>query len=343
MTAPAPVRPGPATGVVAIVATGGTIANTSDGRVAVEQVIEDIRRHHPDTVAVLDAPVRVDDVIREGAETFTPAEWVSIARAVQRAADDPAVAGVVVTHGTYTAEETAYLLHLAVRTDKPVVVVCSQRKHGTVGNDGDRNLIDALRVARDPAARGRGVLVLLHEEIHSAREVTKTNQRPGGFRSGSYGLLGSVEADRVTFYRSPERRHTTRSLVGLPPDGEALPRVDVVATYAGADGAAVDAFVAAGAAGIVVHGFSFSGKPHRLQLPALQWAVTAGVAVVLTNRGGDGRIPVESWAGPGEGAGHGDGFVRGDNLTAQKARVLLSLALRETADPVRLQQLFDEH
>jgi len=316
---------------VLIVSTGGTIANTPQGRLPIETVIRDILTAHPDA-SVADRVRGIVEVTREGAETFTPVEWALIARAVQSAADDDEVDGVVVTHGTYTAEETAYFLHLAVRTTKPVVLVCSQRKHGTLGNDGDRNLHDAVRVASDPAASGKGVVVLLGEEIHSAREVVKTNQRPGGFRSGDYGILGSVEEDRVTFYRSPERRHTARSAVSLTEGG--LPRVDIVATYAGADGAAVDALVAAGASGIVVHGFSFSGKPHHLQKPSLIAAVEQGVAVVLTNRGGGGRIPVDA----------ADGFVRGDNLTSQKARVLLTLALaRGITGQADLQAIFDAH
>ena len=317
---------------VRILSTGGTIANTVDGRVGVDDVIDAIRRQHPQAFGALGIDVSVVEVLREGGETFTPVEWVTIARSVQQCVDDREVDGVVVTHGTFTAEETAYFLHLTVNTDKPVVVACSQRKHGTLGNDGGRNLLDALRVAGAPTARGRGVLVVLNEEIHSAREVTKTNQRPGGFRSGSYGILGSVEADQVTFYRTPERRHTSTSELLVSMDGT-LPRVDIVATYAGADGVAVDALVAAGTEGLVVHGFSFSGKPHHLQRPSLERAVQAGVPVVLTNRGGDGRIPVES----------SHGFVRGDNLTAQKARVLLTLALTATTDQAKLQRLFDAH
>jgi L-asparaginase len=317
---------------VRILSTGGTIANTVDGRVGVDDVIDAIRRQHPQAFGALGIDVSVVEVLREGGETFTPVEWVTIARSVQQCVDDPEVDGIVVTHGTFTAEETAYFLHLTVNTDKPVVVACSQRKHGTLGNDGGRNLLDALRVAGAPTARGRGVLVVLNEEIHSAREVTKTNQRPGGFRSGSYGILGSVEADQVTFYRTLARRHTSSSELLVPVDG-ALPRVDIVATYAGADGVAVDALVAAGTQGLVVHGFSFSGKPHHLQRPALEHAVQAGVPVVLTNRGGDGRIPVES----------SHGFVRGDNLTAQKARVLLTLALTSTTDQATIQRLFDSH
>jgi L-asparaginase len=316
---------------IAIVATGGTIANTDTGRLGVDQVLADIQSRHPTTDPAALARLPIEEVIREGAETFTPAEWVLIASAVQARVDDPNVTGVIVTHGTYTAEETAYFLHLAIRTEKPVVVACSQRKHGTIGNDGDKNLYDAVRVASSPTAIGRGVMLLLNEEIHSARDVTKTNQRPSGFNSGGYGFLGSVELDGPTFYRSPSRRHTANSEFEVPK--APLPRVDVVATYAGADGTAVDAFVAAGAKGIVVNGFSFSGKPHYLQLASLDAAVAQGIPVVLVNRGGQGRIPVEM----------GNGFVRGDNLTAQKARVLLSLALTRTSDAGELQRIFGEY
>lgn len=320
-------RPG-----VRIVATGGTIGNTPAGRISIDQVLADIRRWYPADDPARWARLEVREVLREGAETFTPAEWLVIGRAVADALADPAVDGVVVTHGTFTAEETAYFLHLTMRSQKPVVIACSQRKHATIGNDGDRNLLDAIRVAAAPQARGKGVLVVLNEEIHSARDVTKTSQRPSGFKSPSIGMLGSVELDQVTFYRQPTRRHTAASEFQLPADGS-LPRVDIVATYAGADGVAVEAFVAAGARGLVVNGFSYSGKPHRLQLPALREARERGVAVVLVNRGGDGRMPVE----------RGDGFVRGDNLTAQKARVLLSLALTRTTNPAELQRIFDEY
>lgn len=317
---------------VTVVATGGTIANTPGGRVSIGQVMEDISKWYPAGDPSALAHIEVVSVLCEGAETFTPAEWVTISRAVNEHLADPAVDGVVVTHGTYTAEETAYFLHLTANSEKPVVVVCSQRKHATIGNDGVRNLLDAVRVASHPGSVGKGVMVLLNEEIHSAREVVKSNQRPGGFVSRGLGILGSVEVDQVSFYRQPLRRHTSGSEFDLPPDG-VLPRVDIVATYAGADGVAVKAFVDAGARGIVVNGFAYSGKPHRNQRPELREAVQRGVPVVLVSRGGDGRVPVES----------GDGFVRGDNLSAQKARILLSLALTRTNDPSELQRVFNEY
>ena len=157
---------------IQILSTGGTIANTVDDRVGIEQVLEDIRTWYPAGDPGEHAELAVTEILREGAETFTPDEWLTISKTVNDSVANPAMDGVVVTHGTYTAEETAYFLHLTVRGDKPVVIACSQRKHGTAGNDGDRNLGDAVRVATSPEARGKGVLVVLNEEIHSAREVT---------------------------------------------------------------------------------------------------------------------------------------------------------------------------
>lgn len=316
---------------VMIVATGGTIANTLSGRVSVEDVLAGIATAHPATTVESLAELEIDDVLREGAETFTPDEWLTVRRSVQRAVDRDDVDGVVVTHGTYTAEETAYFLHLTVRTEKPVVVACSQRKHATIGNDGDKNLWDSVRVAVHRAARGRGVMMVINDEIHCARDVTKTSQRPGGFRSNYTGVLGGVEDDGVSFYRTPDRKHTHSAALDVLA-GPSLPRVDIVASYAGSDAFAIDAALAAGARGIVVNGFCFNGRPHRFQVESLEKAVAQGIPVVLTSRGGDGRVP------------HNDGpFVTGDNLTAQKARVLLTVALAAGIPMPALQECFDTH
>jgi len=326
MTGPA----GPRRRIV-VVSTGGTIANTSTGRVGIDELLLDLSVH-PDGARLLGATdTTIVEAFREGGAAFTPADWQTIAAAVGRAADDLEVDGIVVTHGTVSVEETAYYLHLTIPTAKPIVVTCAQRLHGSIGADGPRNLFDAIRVAGDPAAAGRGVLVALDELVHSARDVTKTSRRPGGFSSGSMGPLGSIEPDRVSLYRSPLRRHTRASEFAgkLAP----LPRVDIVATYAGADGAAIDGFIAAGAAGIVVNGFAARGRPHPLQLPALSRATAAGVKIVLASRGGDGRIP-----GPPD-----EAYVTADSLTAQKARILLGLALTKTHDRAELQRIFAEY
>jgi L-asparaginase len=319
--------------LIGVVATGGTIANTVGGRVAIEDVIGDVPQVHEH------ARFEVRHTSRVGSSELGLDDWDAIARAAAELAAMDEVAGVIVTHGTFTNEETTYLLHLTLKTDKPVVVVSSQRRHGTIGNDGDRNLVEAVRVAGSPDARGHGVTTVLNEEIHSAREVLKTSGRPGGFRSGDLGILGYVDECAVAFYRTPLRRHTMRSEFEVA-DVARLPRVDVVYSTVGADNATVNALVAAAQpAGIVVAGFSFDGTPPPAQLKALREAAEGGVAVVLTNRGLGGRVPhPPDWSKLLD-----EPFLSGDTLAPQKARVLLALGLARTRDRRELQRFFDEY
>jgi L-asparaginase len=276
--------------LIKIIATGGTIANTSTGLIAFADVLKDI----PKARAMADFEVFEATRVRSG--QLRLAQWFDIARAASAAADDPRVDGIIVTHGTFTTEETAFFLHLCVHSEKPLVVVASQRKHDEVGNDGDRNLLDAIRLVLSPEARGKGVLVTLHEEIHSAREVVKTNQRPGGFHSLGRGILGHIEDDQVSFYAAPTRRHTAKSEFDIR-NITALPRVDVIAAYVGGDDAAAQACVAAGAEGIVISGYAYNGRPSADQLEGIQKIAASGIPVVLSNRGGQGRIPTD-WNDP---------------------------------------------
>ena len=322
-------------------------ATYSSFHLAAERVIEEIDRFGVDTngrngllsdVADLRVHRVIDpdtgDELRRGGETFTMRELVLIANAVNEAIAQPDVDGCIVTHGTFTTEETAAFLHYTVNSRKPVVVAASQRRHGSIGNDGDWNLWDAVRVAASPEAASKGVMVVLDEQIYPARDVTKTNQRPGGFASlgGSASAIGSIEADQVSFYFAPTRLHTAESRVkGDGPLPLSLPRVDIVKTYAGADDAPIRALIQRAVAeraaegehpghGIVVEGFAYSGAPHRFQRPALEEAVRRhGIPVVLTSRGLRGRIPKELTQ---------DTYITGDNLSAIKARLLLILAIR---------------
>jgi L-asparaginase len=271
--------------------------------------------------------------LRVGGEMFTLYELALIANRVNEALKEKDIDGCIVTQGTYTAEETACFLHYAVNSDKPVVLCASQRRHTSIGNDGDRNLVDAVRVAIHPEARGKGVLLVMNEEILPAREVTKTNQRPDGFVSsgGSARALGALEEDQVTFYFQPLRKHTFCSEVrARGPLPTLLPRVDIVKTYAGADGIPIDALMKRAVKertskvscprkhGIVLEGFAFRGTPHRFQKASLEKAVTHyGIPVALANRGDDGRIPRST----------GGLFIFCDNLMAVKARLLLTLAI----------------
>jgi L-asparaginase type II len=326
--------------VVKIVSTGGTIANTPGGRVAIQEVLGQI------TEAAELARYDVEEVCRVGAETFTPDHWLLIARAVDKALrGQPELAGLLVTHGTYTAEETAYFLNLTVRTEKPVVVVCSQRPHGTLGNDGDFNFVCAVRVALDAQARGQGVLLVMNETILPGREVLKASGRSGGFKTRAIGPLGYVDKDAVVFYQSTRRRHTYQSEYDIA-EIDALPRVDIVYAYPGADGVAIRALVEEGGAqGIVVAGMTYSGVPAVEQKAELQRAIARGIPVVLTSRGGENRPPIPQANAKPPYVPTPDEFayVRGDNLSPQKARVLLAVALTRTNDRAELQRIFNEY
>ena len=320
--------------IVKIVATGGTIANQPDGRVAIDKVIADIRRNFPETHALLDSvDLQVEDILRVGSSSLSGANFLEIARTVNRVIQEPGVRGVIVTHGTSTSEDTAFFLHMLVQSDKPVVVANSQRRHTTLGNDGDKNFMDAIRVVLSPAAVGKGAMVVSNQTINSGREVMKTSVRPDAFVSGEHGLLGVIEADRVDFYRAPTRRHTARSEFDITRITE-LPQVEIVYAYFDADPAMIRAAAQAGAKGIVVNGFTTGGAPYRTQLAALEELADQGIVIVQTARGGvNNRIPFDD----------GDPFIEGDNLVAHKARILLQLALTKTSELQEIQRIFNEY
>ena len=223
------------------------------------------------------------------------------------------------------------------------------RNPSTLGYEGAANLLEGFRVAASPEARGKGVLVVLNDEINAAREVTKTDAlRLNTFQSRPYGVLGVVDADRVVFYRSPVKRHTTASEFDVAAVTK-LPRVDVVLVYQGADGDLINAAVDRGAQGIVVAGAG-AGAVSGTQREGEVYAVKKGAIVVTTTRTGSGRI-----APPQRGAGGRGGdtaqltpdeqrrFIAGEDLQPVKARVLLMLALTKTKDPAEIQRMFSEY
>ncbi|WP_088889505.1 asparaginase [Leptolyngbya ohadii] len=315
--------------LVKIVATGGTIANSPQGRLAVENVLNDI----PQIGEV--ATVEIKDYARIGSSAITLQNWIDIANIINDIeANEPEVDGIVVTHGSNTAEETAYFLNLVVKGDKPVVITGAQRQQNTLGEEGDRNLYDAIRVAASPEAKGHGVMLVVNDMIHAARDVTKTlSYRVETWDSGDLGALGLVDTDRVVFYRNTIQKHTSDtefSLAGIA-NASQLPRVDILYAYAGADRTLVDAAINQGQAkGLIIAGFP-TGSPTPAMREALNEAVGKGIPVVMSHRGGRGRIRV------------GENFISADNLTPQKARILLMMALTKSTDPAAIQKIFTEY
>jgi len=317
--------------LIKIVATGGTIANSPDGRMAVETVLAQIPQ------IAEHARIEVTDYARIGSSSITVQNWIDIAHLINEIFEtEPEVAGIVVTHGSNTSEETAYFLSLTVNHSKPVVLTAAQRQQNTLGTEGTRNLYDAIRVAADSQAADKGVLLAVNEMIHAARDVTKRiSVRVETWDSGDTGALGLIDGDQVTLYRSPTYRHTIQSEVQLGPNitlESQLPRVDIVYAYAGADGALAEGAAQAGARAIIVAGFP-TGAAAPMQYEVLNRLRDNGVHIIVANRGGLGRInnPVNN------------NYVSADNLTPQKARILAMLAIARDGSEDFLRRVMASH
>jgi L-asparaginase len=324
---------------VAFIGTGGTIASLGRGPLDLQDYgsIGNVM-HAEEIVAKWPVVHQVAEVIvvkyRNIPSTAIDfADWKALAALCrQLPLQHPDLAGIVIGHGTATLEETAYFLNLTVKTAIPVVLVGAQRPSSALSSDAGMNLVNAMRVAASPDSRGMGVLVVLNDEIHAAREVTKTSTlRLQTFRAHDFGALGHADGDAVAFYRQPARRRapdTEFDISGL----DALPRVDISYSYAGGDGTAVRAFVAAGARGIVSAGFAPGFTPPG-EAEALKQAVSQGIVVVQSTRAGSGRTFRSSRL-------QANGLLIADNLNPQKARILLTLALTRGQDPDEIMRIF---
>ena len=315
---------------IRLIATGGTISSRPGGRLTAEQLIESIP--FLDRYAVSEAE-QFDNV---ASSMLTLDQWLKLSRRVNELLSGrPDLTGIVVTTGTDTLEETAYFLHLTVRSDKLVVVVGSMRPPQSLSYDGAANLLQGFRVAADDASRGKGVLVVLNNEINSAREVSKTNtQSLQAFYAPGYGVLGLVDTDRVSYYRRTERHHTASSEFDVT-SIDRLPRVDVLLSYQDAPGDLIRRAVEAGA-----------GSVSREQDEAIAAVSHAGTPVVVTSRTGRGRVPTERQVGrqmtPGQESLTAQ-RIGGEDLSPVKARILLMLALAVTTDLREVQRMFTEY
>jgi L-asparaginase len=267
--------------------------------------------------------------------TETHADLVRVARRLNELARDPAVDGIVVTHGTNTMAEAAYYMNLTVDTDKPIIFVGSQRPWTGLSGDGPRNLYDAVRVAASREARGKGVLHCMDQFVNAARDVNKTNAyRVQTFKGIDVGALGFADPDKVVFFREPVRRHTHGSeFAGR--DYPGLPEVEVAYSYRDAPGYLIDSMVEHGVKGIVVDGTG-AGVATTSQMEAIKRAQESGVVVVMTTRTRGGRVQDTERRREAN-------IIPGDNLVPEKARILLQLALTEGADPANIKRIFNEY
>ncbi len=325
---------------IAVLATGGTIAGAAPDAAQTA-------RYQAGALGVgflLDAVPALAQVARIEGEQIASIDskdlalplWTTLAARINVLLADDGIDGVVVTHGTDTLEETAYLLHLTVKSAKPVVLTAAMRPATALSSDGPLNLLNAVTVAGSASARGQGVLVAFNNRIHCARDVIKTSTYAvDAFQSPELGALGWVQDGRVEFARRATRPHT----LDTPFDaGSAWPAVEVVASYAGVSRLAVDACMAGGVRGIVVAGTG-NGSIHAALQGALADAAARGVAVVRASRVGSGHVMRN-------GAASDDalGFVSAGSLNPYKARVLLMLALAGGApDAAALQAVFDTY
>jgi L-asparaginase len=286
------------------------------------------------------ADIKVEQIANVSSTDISLDNWLTIAKRINAIfAGDPSTAGVVITHGTNTLEETAYFLNLTVKHDRPVVLVGSMRPSTAISADGPLNLLNGVRTAIAPEARGKGALVVLNDEINAARDVTKTNTyRVETFRSPELGLLGYVDGDRVAFYRASTKRHTVNSEFDVSAAAR-LPQVEILYSYAEAGTAAFDALVAAGVRGIV-----FAGTGAGLLSTAERNAIKKVAALptdrrpvmVRSARVGNGRVVANDTY-------DAMGMIPADNLNPQKARVLLMLALTKTRDVKEIARMFREY
>jgi L-asparaginase len=327
--------------VVAVLATGGTIAGaqadaTSAGYKAGSFSVNDLLAAVPQLAGI--AEIRAEQVANVGSQNMTHDVWCALAERVDTLCQDASVAGIVITHGTDTLEETAYFLSLVIQHDKPVVLVGAMRPATALGAEGPANLYNAVALARHPDARGRGPLVVMNEDVHYAREIQKiASAGLCAFASPNRGRAGVMHGGAPCFYSRNTTTHTTQSEFSLALLEKAgWPRVDVVYAHANLQGDLID-FLADVADGIVLAGVG-DGNATDLGIDALSRAVTDGTAVVRASRTGSGFVARDVELDDAS-----LGFIAAGDLNPQKARILLMLGLSVTRDPAALQAIFDRY
>jgi L-asparaginase len=322
---------------IVVLATGGTIAGAAatgtqsgytSGAVGIDAMIAAV----PGITSLAD--IKGEQVSNVGSQDMSFDILLKLAKRINELARQSDVDGIVITHGTDTMEESAFFLNLTVKTDKPVVMVGSMRPSTAVSADGPLNLYNAVGVAADPNAKGRGVLVVMNDWIHAAHSLTKTSTTAvQTFMSPLRGLVGVASYGKNDFFSTPPWKHTTQSRFDVA-QVSALPRVDIIFASLDMSPALIDASVASGARGIVIAGVG-NGNMNRASVTAAANAVKKGVVVVRSSRVATGSVGRNVELNDDE-----LGFIASDELNPQKSRILLSLALLGTPTPTDLQAMF---
>lgn len=322
---------------IIILATGGTIAGSGQsvdragytaGKIPIENLIGAIP-----TIKNF-ADITGEQVASVGSQDMTIDIWKKLAIRANEIAAKGEADGIVVTHGTDTQEETAYFLDLVCGSKIPIVLTGSMRPATAISADGPKNLYDAILVAANPASKGRGVLVSFNEGIFDGRDVMKlSTTKTNAFGSPNTGAIGQVYDGRVEYYSSSVRGVGNNSPFKVGADTK-FPRVDIVYMYADATGDMIDALVSRKVDGIVVAGVG-NGNFNKAYMDAVKRAIAAGVVVCRASRTPSGRVLLHDEINDDE-----VGTIVSDDLTPQKARILLMLAMTQTKDKKKLQDYF---
>lgn len=322
---------------VVILATGGTIAGaaatgTQSGYTSGAVTIDAMLNAVPGIKDL--ANLKGEQVANVGSQDMSFDIMLKVAKRINELLPGKDVDGIVITHGTDTMEETAFFLNLVVKSEKPVVLVGSMRPSTAVSADGPLNLYNAVAIAADPKAAGRGVLILMNDWIHAAHSLTKTSTTDvQTFMSPLRGLVGVAAYGKNDFYNSPPWKHTTGSEFDIATVTK-LPRVDIIFACADMPPDLIDASVNNGAKGIVIAGVG-NGNMNKASVEAAAKAAKKGVVIVRSS-----RVPMGNVGRNVELNDDELGFVASDELNPQKARILLSLALLKTRAMNQMQELF---
>jgi L-asparaginase type II len=327
---------------VRLISLGGTISGTATERLNITNygaprlAPEDWIKALPELALV--ARVTPEDLREPEGKTSQPISlhWLKVAKRLQELGADDSVDGIVVTHGTNVLAETAYFMNLVVNIKKPVVFVGAQRPWTGISGDGPLNMYNAVRVAAAKDAAGKGVLQAMNQNVHAARDVTKTSAyRVDTFQGVDLGVIGVADPDIVRFFTEPTRRHTFQSEFNVGSLPAELPPVEVLYAYSDAPGYLVDAMVERGVKGIVFDGTG-AGSLTSGYSDAAKRAQEKGVVIVATARTFGGRVQDTPRR-------RESNIIPGDNLPPEKARLLLQLALTKTRDLGEITRVFNEY